>query len=765
MKRTDIERMISLADDMYIDEIFQDKITGKRKNIFVTFTAVAAALAVVAGGISYFVSNADKSNDITTDMPAVSNEDITDNTETEPTMQAVSSSDFFKNKSDYPASFYIEWSSEFNGDKQMSFDETYVKTILPFSAEGYSKTRDQFYVFTDENDKPFGASVYFESPFDENASPKFKSISVNVCDKGKFSYPFPIEEFEPINYMHTDIYGFDDIDNFNYSSGVYESVLTAYFTAGGSEYSVSTTNLSAEETMQIVESLIQSGFSAKDFDLSMGGEFEHETTILNFDTANSTEPFAGYVPMVDGLFYLYNDGVTYCTEKMNGKLFSQYMAVVYYDGTEGDGKRVMLEYYTSGWVDKTPFDNVTDLMSVSRKDLGNFMADGEYKFTIKCDGFNINVTAKCGHDELWTYIDAIKGNGGASSDTNSSDFDFTPFCTLEKANNLGISDPFAGYVPTAKEIGDLKIYTGGGSEVMSAETEENGRVLKICYQSDVTTNGGIYGGNDFKAISTMYTEKKYYIDTTDPVISAEQAPFADLDELKTDGVRPDGRVCYRFIIDCGTCYITVAADCLPEEMRDYLMYFALAKQLDPMTIDLDKAKAVEPFGVYVPEKESSVLRLQRGHLGYYYNAPYSLSFVFSDNNNYNNFLRFYYRGDNVYFSAVPAENIIPIENIDWNTVDNFVKNNTTFLLDCGNVKIKVEANCTTEQAWFYIEQIKNSAMFDAAKKDGKLLTIDKIKELAQKGDDLIWDDFDDYVFSEGGSGLYIRMYPVEGGYT
>ncbi|MDE6708915.1 MAG: hypothetical protein K2J76_00315, partial [Oscillospiraceae bacterium] len=78
MKRTDIERMISLADDRYIDEIFQDKITGKRRNIFVTFTAVAAALAVVAGGIGYLVSTAGNADKITADDPIVSEFGIVD---------------------------------------------------------------------------------------------------------------------------------------------------------------------------------------------------------------------------------------------------------------------------------------------------------------------------------------------------------------------------------------------------------------------------------------------------------------------------------------------------------------------------------------------------------------------------------------------------------------------------------------------------------------------------------------------------------------
>ena len=681
MKMTDIERMISLADDRYIDEIFQDKITGKRRNIFVTFAAVAAALALTVAGISYLVSNADKSNDITTDMPAVSMEDITDNTETEPKMQEVAYADFFKNKSDYPASFYIEWSSEFYGDKQMSFDETYVKTILPFSAEGYSKTRDQFYLYTDENDIPFGASIYFESPFDENASPKIKSISVNVCDKGKLSYPFPIEKFEPINYMYTDIYGFDDTEGYSYTD-VYESVLTAYFTAGGSEYSVSTKNLPAEETMRIVESLIQSGFSAKDFDLSMGGEFEHETTILNFDTANSTEPFAGYVPMVDGLFYLYNDGVTYCTEKMNGKLFSQYMAVVYYDGTEGDGKRVMLEYYTSGWVDKTSFDNVTDLMSVSRKDLGNFMADGEYKFTIKCDGFNINVTAKCGHDELWTYIDAIKG------DVNTTGVSETfEEITLAEANHIA---PFAGYVPQADSIGTMRVtsvyydestYIGGG---------------------DIAVIVNLMDDNDKNMIIHYGTFKEKVRDKYVPIAEVYDRfeSFSEQSKYNTD--------CrlYKFTIDCGNFWIKINADCTPEEMQEFLNIIIAADEFGIGS--LEYSNNLEPFEGYVPVDKTGYNRDKTKYTYDNIDGEPILINMHLDFSEGESHIMLDYRLYDVSFGS-NGEDAIPLNDITPEILEPIFGDGTNggFSIDCGKFFIVVHTeNYSAEDVWAFVSEIK-----------------------------------------------------------
>lgn len=581
MRKDDIERMISLADDRYIEEMFAEKFRGGRKNIFLTFAAVAAGLALFAGGIGYFVSRAENNNDIITEPPAVSmeNTEYNEHNETEPVKVPVNYSDFFKNiGGEYPPRFTIDWDNEFNGDEQIAFSETYVKTILPFSAEGYSETRDQFYVYVDKDGNPFAAGIYFESPFDENASPKFKSISVNVCDKGKLLHPFPLEDFEPVNYMYTDIYGFDDIDN-SYNSDVYESRLKAYFTAGDNEYSVSTSNLSAEETMHIVESLIESGFSAKDFDMTMGGEFEHETVTLNFDTANSTAPFAGYVPVVDGLFYLYNDGVIYSTEKVNGELFSQYMAVTYYDGTEGDGKRVMLEYYTSNWTNKKPFDNVTYPMSVSKDQVGSFLTDGEYKFTIECGGFNINVTAKCSHDELWTYIEAIKNSAGEGIPL--------PEITLEEANNIA---PFAGYIPQSENIGEMTL-NGVSYDDGSADGENN---ILVSYSQDVPD----------KYILLYYETFRKGVD---PIPLSEV--YSRLDSLAEPSTAKDGGAdCkhYGFAIDCGEFIIKVSADCTPEEMIKCIMGInGLTDYSDgeeaTKQFNLSQANMEEPYAGYVPQ--------------------------------------------------------------------------------------------------------------------------------------------------------------------
>ncbi|WP_379145930.1 hypothetical protein [Paenibacillus sp. sgz500992] len=45
-----------------------------------------------------------------------------------------------------------------------------------------------------------------------------------------------------------------------------------------------------------------------------------------------------------------------------------------------------------------------------------------------------------------------------------------------------------------------------------------------------------------------------------------------------------------------------------------------------------------------------------------------------------------------------------------------------------------------------------------------VLSMDKVRSLAQQGEDLAWTDFEGYPFEDVGSGLYIRKYAVEEDY-
>lgn len=45
------------------------------------------------------------------------------------------------------------------------------------------------------------------------------------------------------------------------------------------------------------------------------------------------------------------------------------------------------------------------------------------------------------------------------------------------------------------------------------------------------------------------------------------------------------------------------------------------------------------------------------------------------------------------------------------------------------------------------------------------LTLETVQALSAKGEALSWEDFEGYMFDETGSGLYIRVYPIDEEYS
>lgn len=748
--------MISLADDRYIDEIFQDKITGKRRNIFVTFTAVAAALAIVAGGINYFVSNAGNADKITANAPLVSEVEVVDYSlyfqNTDPDLMEVSNDEW----SVQSAGIFCYFSNS---------KSEYLKSVMPFDMSGFINANCNFYY--DHNDELKTISLYANDEADDSQE-KVKMLYIDAHREGEFFCHLPLEKCRSMKRFGVDVYGFDFLET--------DNVAGVLFAKDGREYLIGGDNMSFDEIGIIMDSIIENGLWADRFDFSKAEiEFYDIRTGITLAEANKISPFAGHVPNMEnvgGMSIGSSKGAFYYAVRNENNDIEPVSLTITYSGSDMDGgwnnevqNDIAVIFYTDK-ADVKPFENIVKLEDAASI-IEDPPKDGRYVFTIDCGGFMVNIEAEnCSEEALLSYITAMRiGGDGAmayssriitlaeankiapfegyvpqnetagdmklglvqyngsnivldysfnsenrfsyigltytadkrmtenysvitleqlidrdivihsddSDDGRNSykfavecnglygsfyvcvdsekctaaelydciltllmekgnagsgeKFDFSPFGTLEEADKL---EPFAGYVPNVKEIGDMKIYTGYGSEVRKGDSDEYGQILNISYQSEVTS-GSTYGGNDFKAIAVVYTEKKaWYNVPGDPIVGFDRIAVLNLDEVKTDGIRENGRVCYRFVIDCGTCYITVAADCLPEEMKQF------------------------------------------------------------------------------------------------------------------------------------ISEITGTDVQDADDEDEKILTIDKVKELAKKGDDLTWSDFEEFSGMDVGSGMYIMVYPVEG---
>lgn len=633
--------MISLADEKYVDEIFEDRLSGKRKNIFVTFTAAAAALAVILGA-GFIAANTVRSPDISETMPsgftAATPDDILID-------EAFDYSRFFENKITeqeverlYKEEIIVGGSS----DKKTDFGNDATRKAMPFDTSIFNSTSSTFFYDLEDNVEFISIHLGKNMSVSDDIE-QLKMCDIVVFRESELFSKLNLENYFPVQRYGVGVYGFET----NTSKGDNKA---AIFCANGSEYMISGgQSMTYDEMGTIIDAVISNGISANSFDLSAGYGYDIVTENISLAEANTVEPFEGHIPQSE-IFSL-ERSVSYLTFRENDEIVSQLMILTF---TNPSGGYIDLNYYTNSEMNPYSYDRIISIWDITPEAISAFYDNEEYNFTLICDGFMINVTAKCAADELWEYVSTI--NGGTSGN-----FDFSAFGTLAEANKL---EHFAGYVPTVKEIGDMKISTENGSEVAVADSEEYGRVLNICYQSEVTS-GDVYGGSDFKAIALTYTEKKEYNIPEAPIVHFEDILFADLDAYKTDGIRGGGRSCYRFVIDCGTCFITVAADCTPDEMQTYITSLVIDNE----------------FGNKVTAEEEELKRRQEEE----------------------------------------AE----------------------------------EERKRTEEEAKKAESLVNA----------RLISLEKLKELAEKGGELMWDDFDGYDFEDVGSGLCIRVYGVEGGYT
>lgn len=734
MKKADIERMISLADDRYIDEIFRDKITGRRKNIFVTFTAVAAALALVAGGISYFVSNAGNADKIVADDTIVSELGIVDY------------SLYFQNtKMEASEVIDDDWAIETDGIFCYFSDSEYVKSVMPFDMSRFVNASCHFYYnYKDEVKTILMNADNRTDDLQENV----KSVSVAAFERGEWFPHLSLGKYKSMKRFDVDVYGFDFRET--------ENFIGVIFAADGKEYYISGENISYDEIGLIMDSVIENGLWTDSFDLSRAEmEYGDISADITLGEANFIEPFAGYVPQVHkfGDMTLNFNKVSYQAgrDEANG-IVPQWLYFTYYDGGEQD---ICLQYFTDD-ADVQPLEKTVAIDDIDLDKLSEFRHDGNnHTFTIDFGNFKVNVwTNNCTDDVLMECINAIRGGDVVSGTV-----------TLAEANNIV---PFAGHVPQFENIGNMKLL-----DPTLSESANYGKTLKISYNIE------FYLSN-IHQLSATFTEKKAWRENNEPLVSLDEITKEGLEKFKTDEISYDGTGYYQFSADCGGFFVTVNAWCTPEELWEYVSAInpkaaeqvgvRLSNGVTLVDSTLSAANKIQPFAGYVPQLESfGDMKLSAVSEGYFDGnaSPSLLHTVYVDDmDNPKKMLTAHFYSDyKAVFLDVPKVSAIPLADISPEKIKEYGGN--SFIVDCGEFYILIGANprCTPEEVWAYIGEIKGTAASDANDKSGNLLTIDKVKELAKKGDDLTWSDFDGYTFTEGGSGLYIRSYAVEGGYN
>ncbi len=395
MTRQDVERMISLADDKYIEEAFEQKI--QIKNRFPIAIPIVATAAVVCG--LFFAARQHE-----TEIDNMIASEVTNVTTT------VEELDEYNENLRY-------W-KYFDGDKDTSLprgthpDFIYTKVFLP---NDYTEKIADF----DFGYRPSGAVIYI----DENNVPNNITFSISA-GKTKEGFEktalFGInnaymitekeEHFSPETLNGVEIYGYENEDD-----------LCADFIMNEQMYSIDFSNIGYKEAVEIIEMIIERNLTIESFDTTK----DFKRSGMTLEQLCEIQPFGKYVPkksQISDMPLMKGDtnGLTdYVETKVDDEIVRKTMYMWYSDQLgENTGKQILLKYCEYNY-EPVYIKEQNSLIALSDLDMNKMMEYAEtwkkpdeinsFKFRIDCHEFVIDVEAVCTADELWECICAIKG--------------------------------------------------------------------------------------------------------------------------------------------------------------------------------------------------------------------------------------------------------------------------------------------------------------------------------------------------------------------
>lgn len=401
MKQHEIERMISLVDDKYIDEAFEQKIQVKKR--FPLLLPIAAA-AAVCGLI--FAARLPSSE--LTDMVASEAVSVTEIAETD---------EYNEN---------LRYWKYFDGDKTEAITrpdrELYYRVYL---SDEYIKE----ILNIDPSYTPIGSTLNF----DRNDAVTFFDTTIYMSSSGVFSsvylsvYPIYTEQpvlppnGTPETINGVEVYGFEHRSD----------TLHADFIIGNYGYSLMFFNAGYKQAYEITEMLIGRRLTIEELDRT---EYVDGTGIPHGD-AIMKEPFRKFVPREEefgdmslsrtGLFGM----IAYAETLYNNEPVQKHMYLLYADDPTVNGKKHIKLYYKwySYEVDYcSAEDEPVYIFDLVRSMMKHFAAEekaademNSFELVVDCGGgCVIDVSAVCTENELWECLTSIMRE--ATKQTSSS---------------------------------------------------------------------------------------------------------------------------------------------------------------------------------------------------------------------------------------------------------------------------------------------------------------------------------------------------------
>lgn len=487
MNRKEIEKMISLADDSYIEEMFTTKLYERKRHGAAWIAAAAAvAVAVGAAGIAINSANSDK---IVADLQDIITETETDTSALENAVSTdflqyrINCGDYFKNEPDDEAEYYyglLKGNIDFTGYGFSGwFTAEYLDKILRFERKDFPNISGG--MGGTENGVPLYAHIRL---YDDDTENLPMAHMLFYSDESSFA-DFDKSPYTPVIYGDTELYGFD------LSEEKDGSKLLACWRVEDTNYMFVSRGLGYDKFIEIIspytEPNSEGNFTLDRFcpnSLGMNREDAIEAEYFyagkGASEMNRDSVFAGYVfdssPFAGLSLYDYPHDQNYKEISVDGEtVYRMYQQLLgdskSYEAENGSVKNYISLTYewgenpNSDTVSRAPvipFEEITpEKLDEVKNDEEIFY--GCYIFVIPVNDFTITVNSNCDHEQLLEVIDALRAQSG----------DVTRL-SLAKANS---ETPFAGYVPQSNSIEGLNLV---GVIKDSSKREE----LRVQYRSE-----------------------------------------------------------------------------------------------------------------------------------------------------------------------------------------------------------------------------------------------------------------------------------------
>lgn len=580
MNKNEIGKMISLADDSYIEEMFTTKLY-ERKHHGAAWIAAAAAIVIAVGAAGFALNSAD-SDKIITDLQEILTETETDTSALESAVTTTvtaqewsyrtNNRDYFKSKPDDEVEYYyklLERNMDFTSDGPVyRFTPEYLDGILRFERKDFLFIEGGLQC--DENGVPLYAGIRLFNDGTEN----LPMVHMAFYSDNSHFVGFDKSLYTPEIYGDTELYGFD------LSEEKDGSKLMACWRYGDTNYMFTSRGLSYDEFIKIISPYIEfyskgdlnlmyrDYFTLDSFDLNSKGVVKAASYDKGTSEMNNSSVFAGYVPDYTpfvGLHYAESSD-NYDEVSLNGEVVYRRYDVFYLEYGAYDGKEKSSISLTYEWGENPDSDTVNHAPIISFEEitpekLDEILFDEDnwklYQFIIPVNDFTITVLATCEREQLLEAIDAIRSGGKNVTVIDCTAIDFTDPETIQELMNISFGAPFAGYVPRTSSIGELNL------ERIIKEEETPSR-LQLQYRGKENESDKAY---------TEYVHLYYYNEreigdrAVRPVVSLEDITAEKLEEIKYFG---DSHVTkHSFYVTVSDFFIRVEALCSSEQLMKF----------------------------------------------------------------------------------------------------------------------------------------------------------------------------------------------------